>query len=236
MRTVAVIQARQTSTRLPEKMTMPLADEPAIRHVIRRAEAAPGVDDVCVSIPHGDEQAPLIEAVGDVKVTRGPENDLVERFNIAADEMSADRILRMWGDSPAIDIAAIAQLLDVFETTGADWASIDIQSGYPLGNECQVFTRSTLRSLNELATTESDREIIQAYLRRHPEQFSEAEVKRPDQNPVRESSIQLLLDTMEHYATLQLIFDALASEDPLFGTTAVEDFATRHPYLVRRRE
>ncbi len=236
MRTVAVIQARQTSTRLPEKMTMPLADEPAIRHVIRRAKAAQGVDDVCVSIPDGDAQAPLIEAVGDVRVTRGPEDDLVRRFNIAADETAADRVLRMWGDSPAIDIDAIAHLLSVFEETGSHWASIDIQSGYPLGNECQVFARETLRQLDQLATTDSDREVIQAYLRRHPDQFSEAEVKRPDQDPVRETKLQLLLDTMEHYATLQLIFDALASEDPLFGTAAVEDFATRHPYLVRRRE
>ena len=49
MKTVAIIQARMGSTRLPGKVLADLAGKPVLAWVVRAARAALGVDDVWVA-------------------------------------------------------------------------------------------------------------------------------------------------------------------------------------------
>ena len=49
MKTVAIIQARMGSTRLPGKVLADLAGKPVLAWVVRAARAASGVDDVWVA-------------------------------------------------------------------------------------------------------------------------------------------------------------------------------------------
>ena len=49
MKTVAIIQARMASTRLPGKVLADLGGKPVLSWVVRAARAALGVDEVCVA-------------------------------------------------------------------------------------------------------------------------------------------------------------------------------------------
>jgi len=88
MRTIAVIQARQNSTRLPGKINLPLAGKSMLQNVIERVERAKLIDQVVVARP---EDYPC------------DENDLVSRFLLCARKYQADRIIRVCADNPCVE-------------------------------------------------------------------------------------------------------------------------------------
>ena len=121
MTTVAVIQARMTSRRIPGKVMLPLAGKPIVYRIVERLRYIPSIDRICVSVPDGDTQEELVAFVGrlaGVELTRGPEEDILSRFAIAARGTGADTVCRFWGDCPAIDPAASATAAKPSLTTG----------------------------------------------------------------------------------------------------------------------
>ena len=94
-RTVAIIQARVGSTRLPGKVLKPLLGEPMLSIVVRRVARARTVDEVVVAtttLPEDDAIAALGTAEG-WAIERGSEVDLLDRY-LAADPCLDD------GDGP----------------------------------------------------------------------------------------------------------------------------------------
>jgi spore coat polysaccharide biosynthesis protein SpsF len=236
MTTVAVIQARHTSTRLPGKMILPLAGLPVIAHPVRRAQAAPGIDKVCVTIPEGDAQAPLADAVeklDGVHLSRGPEEHLLTRFVIAARETGADIVVRLWGDCPAVDPALVGLALDRFRAEKPDWAYLNDKSGWPLGSECQVLARALLETAAAEVTDEKDLEYVHPWFDRHPERFRKLALTR-SANPAP-SPLEMLLDTEADYAKLCKIFERLYPLNPLFGMADIETLAAGEPDLFQGR-
>ncbi len=234
MTTVAIIQARHTSTRLRGKMILPLAGIPVIEHIVRRAQSVREIDSVCVTIPEGPAQAPLddvIRTIGDVHVSYGPDENLLRRFARAARETGADVVVRLWGDCPAIDPDAIRHLLRTFRTSGADWAYLSDQSGYPLGYECQAYKASALNSADNEVHDISDQEYVHTFFQRHPARFQFADVKRPGTDHIIPSPLQLLLDTKGDYLKLGKIFERLYPVSAIFGLSDVEKLAGTEPSL-----
>jgi spore coat polysaccharide biosynthesis protein SpsF len=234
MNTVAVIQARHTSTRLPGKMLLPLAGKPVIEHIIDRARCVAGIDEVCVTIPHGEAQKPLeifLMSLNNVRLSRGPDDDLLRRFARAAHKTDAEVVVRLWGDCPAIDPTVIDHLLNEFYSNGADWAYLNDKSGYPLGYECQAYKRDALRVANLEVTDPTEREFIHSYFLRHPMRYKYANVTRHCHGPVTPSTLQLLLDTPSDYCKLVEVFDRLYGHSPAFGLTDIEMLAKSMPSL-----
>ena len=86
MRTIAVVQARLGSTRLPGKVLLPLAGEPILARVLRRTARAGSVDELVVAtttLPSDDPIVDLARSEG-LPVVRGSEADLLDRYLLAA--------------------------------------------------------------------------------------------------------------------------------------------------------
>lgn len=234
MTTVAIIQARHTSSRLPGKMNLPLAGIPVIEHIVRRVGDIEEVDRICVTIPEGSAQAPLADVIGSidgVHISRGPEENLLARFTIAAHETDADVIVRLWGDCPAVDPVLVRHALNAFKREKADWAYLSDKSGWPLGSECQIIKRDTLDTANAEACTATDLEIITPWLDARPEHFRKLSVVRP--GATGQSPLEILLDTGADYTKLCKIFDRLYPHNPLFGMNDIERLAADDPALFR---
>src|SRR6185295_18924490 len=92
---VAIIQARMGSERLPGKILLDIEGQTMLERVVRRVQKATSIDKVVVATTteaSDDETAAVAGALG-VHVTRGNEDDVLDRFRQAADETGAKTIV-----------------------------------------------------------------------------------------------------------------------------------------------
>ena len=235
-RTVAIVQARMTSTRLPGKVAMPLAGVPLLLHVVDRAARIPGVDAVCVAVPDGPEHKAIpdiLAARPEVVVAYGPEHDVLRRYAIAAERTGAETVIRITSDCPMIDPVVSGALLSLYRTTGHRLARTAPERGYPWGYDTEVFAVELLRTADREATEAYDREHVTPYLWARPERFPAVFI---DRSPDRRSW-HVTVDTPADYAYVSALFDRLYGEDPFFGIAALERLYAEEPhYLVSRSE
>ena len=100
MRTIAIIQARMGSSRLPGKVLMDLHGETTLGRVVMAARAIAGVDAAVVATsaaPSDDPVAAWCEEQN-IRFYRGPENDVLERMRIAAKGENAEIVMRLTAD------------------------------------------------------------------------------------------------------------------------------------------
>ena len=229
-RSVGIIQARLTSIRLAQKAVLPLAGRPVIHHLFDRALRVHGLHALVLAIPYGEANDPLEAAAASypqIKVVRGPDDDLVTRFLMAADLTGADYLLRMWGDCPVTDPDLASGLLQLAVNSNAAWAHYPNDSGYPEGVETHVLRVDALRSLAAETDDMYERENLMPFFTRHPERFRVLEVRRsPNRN-----QLKCLLDTQHDYRRITEIFDILYPRNPMFGVSDLEALAETRPEL-----
>lgn len=161
-RTVAIIQARLGSTRLPRKVLSDICGKPMLQHVIDRALAIHGVDHVVVTVPYEDhaEFVKFIDQGPRLSLDYGPGEDVLRRYWLAATNEDADVIVRLTSDCPLIAPEVCEKVLRSL-TCRYGFASNDTrQSGYPDGLDCQVFRWALLDKAHEEATSLHDREHV----------------------------------------------------------------------------
>src|SRR6185437_3091208 len=174
MKTVAIIQARMGSTRLPGKVLADLGGKPVLAWSVRAARAALGVDDVWVAT----SDAKSDDAIADwckengVAVHRGSENDVLDRYAGAAQASGANGVIRLTADCPLLDPAVIAQTVRLRAATGVDYASNTDPPTWPDGLDCEVVTAEALFTAAREATRVSDREHVTPFIRNNRHRFS----------------------------------------------------------------
>jgi spore coat polysaccharide biosynthesis protein SpsF len=104
---------------------------------------------------------------------RGSEDDVLDRFLLAANQTRADACVRITSDCPLLDPGVSDSIVDRFEKANgeADYVSNKIPQSFPRGLDTEVFTRSALERAWGEATLPYERVHVTPYMYRHPEQF-----------------------------------------------------------------
>ena len=164
MSTVAIIQARMTSTRLPGKVLADLAGRPVLEHVVRRVSSAERIDDVVVATTVNASDDPLVELADRLGVRwhRGDEHDVLSRYVDAAREAAAEMVVRITADCPLADPAVIDSVCAALDQrrTACDYASNAVVRSFPRGLDVEVLFRDVLDRVNRLATEPAEREHV----------------------------------------------------------------------------
>jgi spore coat polysaccharide biosynthesis protein SpsF len=228
---LAIIQARLGSTRLPGKICLDLAGRPMLAHVIERAGRSRLISDLIVATTIRADDLPIVRLCADmnVRVYCGHESDPLERYYQAARLYGADHVLRLKGDCPLIDPQVIDQAIRLHLTLGADYTGNTLQRTYPVGQDVEILSRTTLERVWREAGLRSEREHITLYIPKHADAFRIAHLTQSENMSAKRWTV----DYPEDYQLLQRIFDALYADDPLFGMPAVLDFLAEHPELER---
>src|SRR4030042_5012446 len=92
LKTIALVQARMGSSRLPGKMMMDLCGYPVLHWVLYRVKQARGLTEVVLATTELKQDDPLTELAQSLKVGvfRGSEADVLGRCWDAAREIKAD--------------------------------------------------------------------------------------------------------------------------------------------------
>lgn len=229
-RTVCVIQARMTSTRLPGKVMLPLAGRPLLERVAERVARTAGLDSVCIAIPAGQTHRPLADiaqAAGWV-VVEGPEDDVLRRYRLAADATGADYVMRVTSDCPFIDPGVCAGVLAMTVSQAAPYGRTAIDTGYPLGLDLEVVSATALREADAEASDPFEREHVTPFVWRRPERYGCLMLdRRPDRRVWR-----LTVDQQEDYALAEAIYAAAWPNNSHFDFAWLERFLLTRPDLV----
>lgn len=167
MKTVAIIQARLGSRRLPRKSLALINGRELVLHVVDRVVTMRGLDAVVVAIPdHDDELRAVLEREA-VPVVLGPELDVLARFAKAARHTQATTIVRVTADCPLWCPVIGAQVLRLYQATRDCVYAWNVAEGYVDGTDTEVFSAAALAMADDAATDPDDREHVTPYIRRH---------------------------------------------------------------------
>lgn len=168
--TIALVQARMGSSRLPGKVLRLLAGRPMIDWVLTRAARAKSLDRVVLATsdhPRDDALVAHVRGLG-FAVERGSETDVLARFAGAAQAQGAGVVVRITADCPLIDPGLIDAVVALRAQSGADYASNTDPASFPDGLDVEVFTAAALARAAAGASAAFDREHVTPFLRRDP--------------------------------------------------------------------
>jgi spore coat polysaccharide biosynthesis protein SpsF len=174
---------------------------------LRRVEA--GVHAVLTEPGSAPALEPLAAAEG-FALFAGPEEDVLERFCLAARHFRVDRVVRATGDNPLVSARQVEALLELHRASGWDLSHF---LGLPLGAGVEVVETEALETANRTSSDAYEHEHITTFLYRHPERFRIAEPACPADWRCPEA--QVTLDTREDYERLQRIFRELYRGEPI---------------------
>jgi spore coat polysaccharide biosynthesis protein SpsF len=229
MTTVAIIQARMTSSRLPGKVLLPLGIGTVLDSVVARVKVASGIHKIVIAIPEGLDHDPIAESFGDrsdVILIRGSETNVLSRFIIAARATAADIIVRVTSDCPLIDPQVISMVIGARNQAGTSFAATAMETGYPTGMDVEVMTREALEAAASEASDLYELEHVTPYIWRRPDRFPAIYIDRKPNL----RSLRLVLDTPQDYELVKSIFERLGSK-PLFDLKSILALREREPHI-----
>jgi spore coat polysaccharide biosynthesis protein SpsF (cytidylyltransferase family) len=234
MRTVAVVQARMGSTRLPGKSLAPVAGRPLLALLLERLARA-ALDDVVVatSTLPGDDVVAAAAAAAGVRAVRGSERDVLDRFHAAARALDADVVVRVTADCPLLDPALVDRLVALRTAEGLDYAALPTGDPstwpgllrWPDGLDAEAMTRATLQAAWEEAIEPYDREHVTLFIKARPGRFAAGWLE-PDEDLGHERW------TVDHPADLAFVRRVVERmEGTAFGYADVLALLARDPGL-----
>lgn len=167
---VVIVQARLGSSRLPGKVLAQLAGRTVLSHVLQRCSAIEGAQEVCCAVPAGsrDDEVAREAELCDVKVVRGSETDVLDRYYQAAKECQAEVVMRVTSDCPLLDPKVAAEVLQLAVTRAADYACNNMPRSWPHGLDCEAFSFTWLERAAREASSPEEREHVTPFMRNHP--------------------------------------------------------------------
>lgn len=216
---IAIVQARLGSTRLPLKSLLNLRGAPVIDWVMKRLSKASRLTGIIAAIPDTPLDAVLgqhLESAG-IPWMKGPENDVLRRFRMAADATGADLVVRVCADNPLIWWEAVDRLVDFYENASLDYAYNHVPHGnlWPDGLGAEIISASLLRHLDATASLPAQREHCLNYIIDNQEDFRIATFD-PQESWLAKPELKLDLDSPEDYQKL-----ALAPVNPESGAEEI---------------
>ncbi|MCU1448125.1 MAG: acylneuraminate cytidylyltransferase [Acidimicrobiales bacterium] len=160
------------STRLPGKVLAELAGRPALALMLDRLEGVAADHVVVATSEEGADDAVAAVAVGrGVPVVRGPEQDVLARFEAVLDEFPSDDVVRLTADCPLTDPALVATALTRHRETGADYTSNTLERTFPDGLDVEVVRAVVLREAASESSDPVEREHVTPFVYRRPERY-----------------------------------------------------------------
>jgi len=223
---VTVIQARRGSSRLPDKILMPLAGVTVLERVIQRCKAIQGVDKVVCAIPDDEYNDPVeqLAIAAGASVCRGSEDDVLSRYVDAVIDIDTKYVMRVTADCPFLDPEVCQDLLEGVEQNAVEYGGT---AHWPHGLDCEVFNKDLLLQAGKEATHAHDREHVTLWMKRHCE--TRNFICRPDKDYFHEH--RWVLDYPEDLAFLERLVSLIPSYPEIVGWREVLEAVNADPAL-----
>lgn len=170
-----IIQARMSSTRLPEKVLKKLDDTTtSLGFSINQIKASKLLERIVIATSNNKEDDKIVNFAkeNNIEFFRGSLDDVLDRHYKCAKKFSFTTIVRIPSDKPLIDPQIIDNTIEFFNSNSYDYvANYDIVKPYTQGTEVEVFSFESIKKAWKMASNPSEKEHVTPYLYKNPEQF-----------------------------------------------------------------
>jgi glutamate-1-semialdehyde 2,1-aminomutase len=230
MRTVAIVQARLGSKRLPKKVLRKVGGVPMIEALLTRLSRAKRLDQVVVATSVAPENRPLVNHVESIgyQCFCGSEDDVLDRYFEAAKYFNAEIIVRITGDCPLVDPVLVDEAVRLFNEGKFDYLSNTMPPTFPDGLDIEVFSNAVIASAAANAVSGYDREHVTPYIR------SDTSLRHGQFKHTSDlSGLRWTVDEAEDIEVVSAVFENFSPEFD-FSWLDVLDLSRTRPELFSR--
>jgi spore coat polysaccharide biosynthesis protein SpsF len=225
LKTVMIVQARMTSTRLPGKVLKEVLGKPLLEYQIERLRRISSVDEIVIATTVNTTDQLIVDCCNRLGVSyfRGLEEDVLSRYYGAAVEHQADVVVRVTADCPLIDPEVCEQAITYFIENKDDYDYLRLEH-YPRGLDTEIFSFKGLEECFREATAQPDREHVTPFFYRQPERYRVKKIYCPEDL----SHHRWTVDTPEDFELVKRIISELYPSISLFSLVDILNLLRRH--------
>jgi spore coat polysaccharide biosynthesis protein SpsF (cytidylyltransferase family) len=228
----AIVQARMGSTRLLGKVMIDICGKAVLFHIIDRLKACELLDEIVIATTVSDKDDVIFDAVSNydksIGLFRGPEENVLERYYLAAKKANTDVIVRVTSDDPLLDPSVIDDLIREFLRNDCDYVSNSLNKTFPLGLDAEVFSFKTLERAYHDASRAYEKEHVTPYIIENPDKFKLLNVA----NDIDLSHLRWTMDTKEDFEFINTVYKRIFPKKHLFLMDDVLELLDKEPELI----
>lgn len=162
-----IIQARMRSTRLPNKVLMPIpfgSDKPVLRWITDELNKSFFNGKIVVATSRNKEND-ILESYcenNNINCFRGDEDNVLSRFIEILEAEKFDIIVRLTADNPILDVSILDKTIRYHIDSSNDYTKT---VGLPTGMNFEVVSCLSLLSLKEKQLSDQDKEHVTLFIR-----------------------------------------------------------------------
>ena len=208
--TAVFLQVRLKSKRLPYKAILPLKGGTVMGHIINALECVNADLHVIVTDRESVKFLKPYTLNSSFEIFEGSEDDVLERFCMAARKYLVKTIIRATGDNPLVSCKYANKILELHKKTKAD---LSHYLGIPLGTGVEVIESNALFRVESETKDVFEREHLTTYMYRHRDQFKVIE-PYPERDVILEG-VKVSVDTVSDYKKISRIYNEAYHGKPI---------------------
>ncbi len=239
MNIVIIVQARCSSSRLPNKVLLPLIDKPLLIRQLERVAKSLFSNNIVVATSY-EQSDDILEKLcyeNGFEVFRGNLTDLLDRHYQAAKFYKADAVVKIPSDCPLIDPKIIDKVLNFFiqNSDKYDYVSNLHPATYPDGNDVEVMNFSVLEKAWFEAKKDFEREHTTPYIWENNDKFRIG-------NVVWETGLdysmshRFTIDYPEDFQFIKTVYERLFPNNPYFSLEDILNLLEAEPEIKKINE
>ena len=237
--TIAIIQARLGSTRLPGKVFLNIESKPILQHIVNRLRKVAKIDKVIIATSDLkiNKKITLYCKNNNIEFFVGSEENVLDRFYNAAKKYNPKNIIRITGDCPLIDPETIKKLINYYNNNNYDYCGVATGAGvadndkifrFPDGLDAEIFKFSVLEKTYLNASKKIETEHVTPYIWGNPNLFNLGVFE----SDVDYSKYRLTLDNTEDFSLIKWIYSKLYKQNEFFNLNDIIQLIEENKYKL----
>lgn len=227
------------STRLPNKVIMPLAGEPLLLRIYQRVALAKLAGTIVIATTEEKIDDPIIKLCEENSINyfRGNSTDLLDRHYKCALKYKPEAVVKIPSDCPLIDYNVIDKVLKYYidNINHFDYVSNLHPQSYPDGNDVEAMSFDALKIAWENAKLSLEREHTTPYFWENPDKFRIGNVMW-ESGKDYSMKYRFTIDYNEDYLFIKAVYDELYHQNPLFTLEEILKLLERKPEIKKINE
>lgn len=204
--TVAIIQARTTSKRFPNKVMIKINNQPMINYVYKRVKKSKKIKKIIIicSKLKSDDQIATFCKKKKYNLFRGSLRNVLDRYSKTLKKYKISYFVRINGDSPCIDSKLIDKAVILFKKKNCDIVTNVHPRSYPVGASVEVIKSKLIYDIEKKNNlTKANKEHITSYFYKNEKNFNIVNFKSKKDY----SKYNLAIDTVNDFKKIRPVLE-----------------------------